>query len=54
MLLKRPRKIEVNIIDHRPIGSAELKTLLPDKASLERTGRIDDSRSNSSPRTFTE
>lgn len=53
MSLKRPRKIEVNIIDHLRIGPAELKTLLPDKASLERTGRIDDSRSNSSPGTFT-
>lgn len=46
MSLKRPRNIEVNTIDHRRIGPAELKTLLPDKASLERTRRIDDSRSN--------
>lgn len=45
MSLKRPRKIEANISDHRRIGPGELTTLLPGKASSERTRRIDD-RSN--------
>lgn len=34
MSLKRPRNIEVKTIDHRRIGPAELKTFLPDKASM--------------------
>lgn len=40
MSLKRPRNIEPFTIG--AYGPAELKTLLPDKASLERARRIDD------------
>lgn len=42
MSLKRPRNIEIKTIYHWHSRLAELKTLLPDKPSLERARRIDD------------
>lgn len=42
MSLKRPRNIEIKTIYHWHSRLAELKTLLPEKAALERTRRIED------------